>query len=117
MDVVVHPCTTNPFVAHETHFMSNKCRGVSGMSVSMASTQTCRRVVKIGILRHIRPEATCPSERSAEGAGLERSEQRVQLGEVGAHSVLLPFHGLDDRGEAVLEFEGWQWHAHLLELL
>jgi hypothetical protein len=55
----------------------------------------------------VKPNDT-PSQSPLEGAGLQGSEQRIQLGEVGAHSGLLPFHGFDDGGEAVLECK---WRA------
>ena len=45
------------------------------------------------------------SELSPEGAGLQRGEEGVEFGEVGALAGLLLLDGFDDGGEAVLEVE------------
>jgi hypothetical protein len=39
---------------------------------------------------------------------LQRAEEFVQLGEVGAEAGLLTLDGLNDGGEAVLDVEGWE---------
>ena len=48
------------------------------------------------------------SEVSPEGAGLQRGEEVVELGEVGVLAGLLLFDGFDNGGEPVLEIEWWE---------
>ena len=55
------------------------------------------------------------SEVSPEGAGLQRGEEGVQFGQVGALARLLLFDGVDDGGEAVLELQGRPWTWKTLE--
>ena len=62
------------------------------------------------------PANVCPSERPAEGAGLQGGEQGVQFGQVGAHSGFLPLDGFEDGGEAVLKGKVWQKHLELLRV-
>ncbi len=55
------------------------------------------------------PHGWVSSKLPVKGSRLQRAEERVQLGEVGAEAGLLALDGFDDGGEVVLEVEGWDW--------